>query len=271
MKHLFPHALAQHSNQLCRFIDYAVSFVIVSGCFVWAPIFAQVVGPTLSIPQGFPALAGQLVTVPLNLQTGGTAVASMAFSVDFDQTCLGFDNSDNDHDGILDNVHFNMPAAFSGSVSYAEADVDGELDFVIADFSPPIAPLPNKNGLVTITFITLCTPKVDAPLTATVGFAHAPLVSFGGPDGNDLSGATSDGTVVISIPTPATVTPTATFPDTAAPLTTATITPTTPATTTSTATATITSSVTGTPTPIATAGTEQNLQGLPVFLPWIKR
>lgn len=271
MKLLFPHARGQHQNQLRRFVGYAVSLVIISGYLAWGPIFAQVAGPTLSIPQALPAMAGQPVTVPIDLQTGETAVASIVFSIDFDQTCLGFDSSDNDHDGLFDNVHFNMPAAFRGSVSYTAADLAGELDFVIADFAPPIATLPNKDGLVTITFTPLCMPAADAAITATVGFAHAPMVSFGGPDGNDLSGATSDGAVEIHAPGAATVTPTATLTPSATPLTTATSLPTAPATPTFTATAAVTPNVTVTLTPTATPMTEQSPQALHVFLPWIKR
>ncbi|MCB0063122.1 MAG: hypothetical protein KDE19_13450, partial [Caldilineaceae bacterium] len=94
--------------------------------------------PTLSIPNNIWAWMYSRVTVPINYQTGNQAVAAMAFSIDYDQTCLVFDATDQDGDGIPDDIRFAaLLNAFTISVSFDAADTDGELDFIIFDAAPP--------------------------------------------------------------------------------------------------------------------------------------
>lgn len=230
-----------------------IALVIISSSILSDRIFAQASGPSLTIPQAIPATVGNLATVPVDFRTGGAAVGSVVFSIDFDEVCLGFDARDNNNDGLPDSVHFNKPAAFRGSVAYAADDLDGELDFVIADYSPPIASLPDTDGLVTLAFTPLCTPTT-APVSAIVAFSAAPAISFGAPNGNDLMGSGRDGSVEIANPVPPTVTSTATFVPTAS----------------APATPTPTVAPLSTPTDLH-ATPEPIRQQLRIFLPWVRR
>jgi hypothetical protein len=196
-------------NQVQRFCSSVMLVAVISGCLLWGRVMAQSTSPSLALPVGLPATVAQRVTVPMNFRPGGAAVGSLIFSIDFDESCLGFDASDQNNDGLLDSVRFTLPAAFQGSVAYAATDTDGELDFVIADYAPPIVALPNLDGLVAIDFTPLCSPTSATPISAAVRFARAPAVGFGGVDGRELTGTTQDGVVTITLPPSANVAPVA--------------------------------------------------------------
>ena len=196
-------------NQFQRFCSSVVLVAVISGCLLWGRMMAQSTGPSLALPVGLPATVAQRVTVPVNFRTAGAAVGSLIFSIDFDESCLRFDASDLNNDGLLDSVRFTLPAAFQVSVAYAATDTDGELDFAIADYAPPIAALPNLDGLVAIDFTPLCSPTSATPISAAIRFARAPAVGFGGVDGRELTGTTQDGTVAITLPPSANVAPVA--------------------------------------------------------------
>lgn len=279
-------------NYFLRF-GRLVLVAVISGYGLGGQLLAQSSGPTLRLPPALPAVVGQRVTVPIDFRPGGDAVAGLTFSIDFDESCLGLDASDQDGNGLLDRVRFTLPAAFQVSVAYAAADTDGELDVVIADYAPPIASLPSLDGIVAIDFMPLCSTPDNTPVRAAIRFASAPAASFGAVDGRDLSGVTQDGAVLITLVAVATLTPTVTpiATVTATVTTTATATPsgsataiatttpmaTDPATTTPMATdpATATPMATGTliPTaiPNATATPLPTHQPWPLFLPLLRQ
>jgi len=134
--------------------------------------------------------------VPINFTSNGHSIATTAFSVDFDQTCLAFDPTDTDQDGIPDAVTFNLLGAFNASVTFDEGDSDGELDFFVADVLPPLASLPD-GALATIVFTTTCQPDPGASIISPVGFSDDPSASFGNTDGQSVPGTTTDGSVKI--------------------------------------------------------------------------
>ena len=251
--------------------------VMISGCWLGGRLLAQSSGPTLSLPPALPAVVGQRVTVPIDFRPNGAAVAGLTFSIDFDESCLGLDANDQDGNGLLDSVRLTLPAAFQGSVAYAATDTDGELDVVVADYAPPIAPLPSLDGMVAIDFTPLCSPMDNAPVRAAIRFAQAPAASFGGVDGRDLSGVTQDGAVLITLVAVATVTPSVTATVTATATATSSVPATAIATTTLMATVTATTTPTATVTliptaiPNATAAPLPTHQPLPLFLPLIRQ
>ncbi len=151
--------------------------------------------PTLSIPTDIPAVFGTPVDVPIVFEGSGFDIAATTFSVDYDESCLGFNPADSDIDGIPDNVSFSLPAGFNGEVTFDASDSDGELDFVIVDPLSPLASLPDGT-IVTITLMPLCEP-VDASITAPVGFSTAPPPTYGSTEGQDVQGGGIDGSVVI--------------------------------------------------------------------------
>ena len=111
-------------NQVQRFCSSVMLVAVISGCLLWGRVMAQSTSPSLALPVGLPATVAQRVTVPMNFRPGGAAVGSLIFSIDFDESCLGFDASDQNNDGLLDSVRFTLPAAFQGSVAYAATDTE---------------------------------------------------------------------------------------------------------------------------------------------------
>jgi len=158
-------------------------------------------GPILSIPSNIPAQVGQTVSVPVNFTSNGHRIVSTVFSVDFDQTCLAFDPTDSDQDGIPDAVTLNLPSAFNSSVIFDGNDTDGELDFFIADLFPPLASLP-YGTLATITFTATCQPAPGTSIIAPVGFSDDPSASFGNTNGQSVLGTTTDGSVEVLLGIP---------------------------------------------------------------------
>lgn len=227
---------------------------LLTGNMARKPLWAQTNAPILTIAQAVPAQVDQPITIPIRFQSSGAAVGSLVFSVDFDESCLGFDPRDENLDGQPDAIRFYAPPMFRSSLSYNAADARGELDFVIADYAPPIAALPDTDALVEMTFDPLCQPTAHQVITATVAFSQAPIGSFGDLHGNDLSGVMQDGSVIIStdpLPTPsATPTPTVALTPTpvdATPTTTATSLSTLSPPVTPTASTPVPSTVTPTP------------------------
>lgn len=262
-----------------------LTFFSISSCWLIAsqPTYAnprlavsshplrQASGPALTIPVGIMATTGATVTAPIDFRPNGSGVTSLAFSIDFDSTCLAFNATDNNGDFTPDAVQFTLPAALRGSATYDPTDTDSELDIVIADYNPPLATLPDTDQLVMITFTVLCTPPPNQTLTSLVNFSDAPLPSFGDIAGHDVNGTASGGTVLIANPAAATVTP----PETPTLIVTSIVTP--RSTTISPATATPPATTTPSPTPTINAPT--NLNGAPepieqpvnIFLPWLMR
>lgn len=174
-------------------------------------VVSNTVAPALlAMPTGIMAASGYSVTVPVSFQSGGNAVGSTTFSIDFDESCLAFNARDGNNDGRPDAVRSTVPLAFRLSVSYNAGDTDGELDLVIADYSFPIASLPDNDALLTIDFTAHCTPEAGQLREAPVLFSQAPVASFGDANGVDVAGTTSNGSVAIQAEPLATPTPTVT-------------------------------------------------------------
>ena len=203
--------------------------------------------PLLDIPDRIPATVGGSAIVTVNLDTDGEAISGLIFSLDIDPTCLAFNDSDANGDGIPDAAQFVVPLQFSPSIGYQPDDTDGEIDVVITDYSPPLASLPN-GPVLALRFDVICEPDItDNSRISDITFSAFPPVSFGNPAGQGVPGISSPGSVKIARAeiTPPTITPTTTPTTTPTPTPTATGTN----TTTPTPTPTPTGTVTATPTP----------------------
>lgn len=220
----------------------------------------------LAIPTDLVAAGGYSVTVPVVFQSGGNAVGSTTFSLDFDESCLAFDDRDGNNDGRPDTVRFGAPLAFRSSASYNATDLDGELDVVIADYSLPIASLPDLPELMTVRFTALCAPAAGEHIMAPVRFSTAPVASFGDVNGLDVESSVSHGVVVIynEVDLTPTTTPVVT-PDPGTP---------TPVVVTSTPSAALapgTPTVTPTLVPTTVPGTPTPIPANHLYLPVINR
>lgn len=165
--------------------------------------------PTLEIPQHLTVDSSGLVTIPVTFISNGAGITSIAFSIDLDTDCLLFDPIDGNQDRRLDAIAFSVPAAFGASAAYDRTDIDSELDFLIADYSPPYATLPDS-VLATIRLGVMCRPSAGSTLEIPVHFSAAPSPSFGMPSGSGYPGSAVDGSILVADSTPPTFAPTAT-------------------------------------------------------------
>jgi hypothetical protein len=150
--------------------------------------------PLLWLPEGLtPEVAG-LVAAPVHLSPNGATVTSVLFSLDFDQTCLVFDPADDDGNGMPDAITVHLPPAFVVSTVYDARDADGELDVILADYSPPYTPLPDA-VLLTVRLGVACVPYPGEVVDIPLPFSSAPIPSFAAPSGSALTGATADGSI----------------------------------------------------------------------------
>ena len=201
--------------------------------------------PLLDIPDRIPAVVGATAVVTVNLDADGEAISGLIFSLDVDPTCLAFNDTDANGDGIPDAAQFVMPLQFTPSISYQPDDTDGEIDVVITDYSPPLASLPN-GPVLALRFDVVCEPDLtDNSRISDITFSTYPPVSFGNPAGQGVPGISSPGSVKISRADAQTPTPTPTLTPTPTGSTTPTPTPTT----------TPAGNGTVTPTPTPPAGT----------------
>ena len=164
--------------------------------------------PLLDIPDRIPAVVGASAIVTVNLDSDGEAISGLIFSLDIDPTCLAFNDTDANGDGIPDAAQFVVPLQFTPSISYQPDDTDGEIDVVITDYSPPLATLPN-GPVLALRFDVVCEPDVtDNSRISDITFSTYPPVSFGNPAGQGVPGISSPGSVKISRADAATPTPT---------------------------------------------------------------
>lgn len=147
-------------------------------------------GASLSLPPTLSVAAGQALTVPIHLHSDGQPVAAAIFALDFDPTSLHFDPTDRNNDGLPDAVTFRLPAGVTPKVTLA---ANGrQLQFVLADLTPPLTTLPN--GELAVIHLTA---QATQPTTTTVVFA-APPASLGTALGQSLPVAISNALVLIA-------------------------------------------------------------------------
>jgi hypothetical protein len=152
----------------------------------------------LSIPSNVEAAVGETVEVPVTLTSNNLDLTAAVFSLDSADTCLLFDPSDNDGDGLPDSVTFFVPSAFSVSASYDALDSDGELDIFIADLNPPFSSL--SDGLLatiryTVATAVECQPSAGSDLILPIRFSLDPVASFGDTSGASIGATTVDGSI----------------------------------------------------------------------------
>ncbi len=150
----------------------------------------------MSVAPLIPGAELETVDVDVDLATNGASVAATTFSIDYDQSCLSFDDTDGDADNIPDDLAFNLPAGFSVTAFHDLGDTDGEIDVSIADLAPPIATL-SDGAILTMTLTSTCSPATGTTITAPVGFSSDPAATFSDDLAIDVAGTTADGSVEI--------------------------------------------------------------------------
>jgi 6-phosphogluconolactonase (cycloisomerase 2 family) len=177
--------------------------------------------PQLSIADEIPGTFGVPVTVPVVYWGYGFPIAVLAFSLDYDESCLSFDATDSDLDGIPDSISAYTPTDVGlVSVLFDAADTDGEIDIVVADISEPIGTLGNGK-LLEIQMTPTCNPGSGQGIAVQISFSTSPVAAFLDSEGQERSGETYSGSVLLGTPG-ATTTPVATPTPTSTPTSTTT-------------------------------------------------
>lgn len=151
--------------------------------------------PTLTIPSQIAAQAKSVVNMPVVFNGGSVAIGTLAFSIDYDEKWLEFDPVDANADGVPDNIIPNLPAVFKAGALFDMADGDGELDIIVSQLGLPLRTLPGQ------TIFTVRFNVKDAPHNTEVAvrLSSAPAASFGNVHGRAAVGATSGGSVLITV------------------------------------------------------------------------
>ncbi len=193
----------------CKTDDGTVSIAAAAPTFTPTPTptaTAVPAKPSLSIPDGLSATPGQKVELPITFDSDGGDISGVSFSLQYDRSCLSFDPTDDNSDGLPDSASVFLPAAFQRwLVAEAPEDSDRDIDIVLADLVYPLAAMPD--GLIVSIELNVDDGPACWGETTVVGFwADAPATYFDA-NGEEVTGTTNDGSIEISDP-PATPTPT---------------------------------------------------------------
>ena len=167
-----------------------ISLLGLSGRGITSLLAAPLAGPGLMIPDMIPAQPGESVVIPVTYTSNGADVASIVFSIDYDERYLTYDPT------VLNAAVFHLPSGqgFAYDCAMDAADLDGEMDCYITQLTPPLDPIPD--GVILEFILQVGTPP--APVVAEVGFSSEPYPSFGDTEGqSEPAGLIEDGSVEI--------------------------------------------------------------------------
>lgn len=148
---------------------------------------------TVALPALSGSSQGETLTLDLTFDGGVYDVASLAFSIDYDESCLGFDPTDADMDGLPDAARFSLPAAFDVSVFFDGGDLDGEIDVLIADVPPEAVLVSGVIGQLDL--MVTCGAPPGGSFDAAVDFSVDPPISAGDTAGQSLPASGGAGVV----------------------------------------------------------------------------
>lgn len=149
----------------------------------------------ISLPLKSIVASGGKVYLPVTLTKQNNAVSSLAFSINYDQTWLSFDNADRNGDGIPDSIIWFVPPGYAKSVFYNPSDTGGELDFSVYNTSTTAQPLPDGTFLI----VVLNAGSPPGQYVANIVGSNEPAASFGSVYGNSVTGTLQGGTVWIGL------------------------------------------------------------------------
>lgn len=153
-------------------------------------------GPTLTISTDSVQVANDLTfNIPVNLALNGNEIPTVGFSIDYDESCVLFDETDADSDGLYDAVQ-NVPAGFTAEASHSATDSDGELDLAIFYFGSPSVSL-GDGVLVELGFQAkpACVTTDGTLVELAFNFSNDPAPEFAGLDGGDVPGTSEDAVI----------------------------------------------------------------------------
>ena len=150
-------------------------------------------GVGLWTPDGMLSPASDTVLVPVYFKGESANASAIVFSFNYDETWLSFDPTDGNGDGIPDTITLNVSGAFTPIVTFDGSDSDGEVDFILADLSPPLSTF--SDGPIAYVEFSTGSPAVQSE--AFAGYSNDPDASFGDSGGHSVSGSVDHGSVLI--------------------------------------------------------------------------
>ena len=153
-------------------------------------------GPSLTMPFNIAASTRVPAVIPVVYDSDNN-INAIIFSLDYDETCLAFDETDVDGDGIPDAINFLLSPPFRVIPLFESADIDGELDLAIVGVDANLPPIPNRTLLeITLTVPVTCFQGPGGSNTAEVVFSDDPSPDMGRVTGN------ADSVLVVEITNP---------------------------------------------------------------------
>jgi hypothetical protein len=151
--------------------------------------------PNLSIPNTSLDASNGSFSVPVNFASDGASIASVGFGLDYQESCLTFDATDGNSDGIPDAIT-GLPSGFVASISHDANDTGSELDISLFDSTAPMSTL-SDGALLTVAFSVkpACITSDGTTTTVTLNFAGDPAPSFSDALANDVTGTSSGATI----------------------------------------------------------------------------
>jgi hypothetical protein len=147
--------------------------------------------PNLSIPNTSLDASNGSFSVPVNFASDGASIASVGFGLDYQESCLTFDATDGNSDGIPDAI-----TGLPSSISHDANDTGSELDISLFDSTAPMSTL-SDGALLTVAFSVkpACITSDGTTTTVTLNFAGDPAPSFSDALANDVTGTSSGATI----------------------------------------------------------------------------
>ena len=161
-------------------------------------LFVQKLDREPALRLGAPLLLGEgaPIVMPVELDIFDASLAGVAFSIDFDESCLAIDPTDSDVDGLPDAIAAAAIPQGLLDISFDPSDSDGEIDVLVYQQSLPFAPL-GSGELLAIEFQSSCPPTATDPSRSFVVFSAAPPPSFSDLGGLSVAGGVEHGWVEI--------------------------------------------------------------------------
>jgi hypothetical protein len=153
--------------------------------------------PSLSIPSTSRDASNGSFSVPVNFTSDGASIASVGFALDYQESCLTFDATDGNSDGIPDAIT-GLPSGFVASISHDANDTGSELDISLFDSTAPMSAL-SDGALLTVAFTVKpgCITTDGTTTNVTLAFAGDPAPSFSDATANDVTGTSSGATIAL--------------------------------------------------------------------------
>ena len=153
--------------------------------------------PRLSIPNIAIDASNGNFSVPVNFNSAGKNISAVGFSIDYGESCLTFDATDANNDGIPDAIT-GLPSGFVASISHNVNDTGSELDISLFDSTAPMSAL-GDGALLTVAFTVkpACITSDGTTTDVTLNFASDPTPSFSDALATDVTGTSSGATIAL--------------------------------------------------------------------------